>query len=91
VLDDCGAAVLFRHPDQVDPPTPCATAVPLDEGYEALLAGHGGGPVEPPPVDERATAEIFYTSGSTGDPQGRDAHAPGASTSTPCTPPSPTP
>jgi fatty-acyl-CoA synthase len=69
VLDDCGAAVLFRHPDQADPGHRVRTVV-LGDAYEALLAAQDGAPLEPPDVDESAPAEIFYTSGTTGSPKG---------------------
>ncbi len=68
VLSDAGAVALFRHPDQPDPQAPCPTIV-LDADYEAALARR---PAEllTPDVDERAAAELFYTSGSTGNPKG---------------------
>jgi acyl-CoA synthetase (AMP-forming)/AMP-acid ligase II len=69
VLDDSGAVVLFRHPDQPDPEHGVRQVVLGDE-YEALLAAQ---PTEPFPVrtvDENAPAELFYTSGSTGSPKG---------------------
>lgn len=69
ILDDSGAAVLFRHPDQVDPAHPVRTVVLGDE-HESLLAAQPATPIAPPPVDERAPAELFYTSGSTGTPKG---------------------
>ena len=39
------------------------------DDYEALLAGGSGEPRHPQ-VDENATAELFYTSGTTGLPKG---------------------
>ncbi len=69
ILDDSGATVLFRHPDQADPGHRVRTVLLGDE-HEALLAAQSPGPAEPPPVDERAPAELFYTSGSTGTPKG---------------------
>jgi fatty-acyl-CoA synthase len=69
ILDDSGAVVLFRHPDQVDPAHPVRT-VTLGAEHEALLAAQPSDPVDPPPIDERAPAELFYTSGSTGTPKG---------------------
>ena len=68
-LDDAGAVVLFRHPDQPDVGHPVRTVLLGDE-YEALLARQPAGPWPVPEVDETAPAELFYTSGSTGDPKG---------------------
>jgi len=68
-IDDAGAAVLFRHPDQVEVDHPVRTVVVGDE-YEALLAGVPGDPWPVPEVDESSPAELFYTSGTTGDPKG---------------------
>ncbi len=69
ILDDSGAAALFRHPAQVDPGHPVPTTV-LGPDYEQLLAAQPSEAPPPPDVDERAPAELFYTSGSTGRPKG---------------------
>jgi fatty-acyl-CoA synthase len=69
ILDDSRARALVRHPDQVDPGHDVRT-VELGLDYEDLLRAQPAGPVVPPPVDERAPAELFYTSGSTGTPKG---------------------
>ena len=69
ILDDSGAVALLRHPDQVDPDHPLRTVI-LGADYDALLARQPGLPPATPPVDERAAAELFYTSGSTGMPKG---------------------
>lgn len=69
ILEDSGAVVLFRHPDQPDPGHRVPTVL-LGEQHEVLLASQPGTPVVTPPVDERAPAELFYTSGSTGTPKG---------------------
>jgi fatty-acyl-CoA synthase len=68
-VDDAGAGVLFRHPDQIDLEHPVQTIV-VGEEYEALLAAQPATPFDTPPVDESAPAELFYTSGTTGDPKG---------------------
>jgi fatty-acyl-CoA synthase len=69
ILDDSGAVVLFRHPDQVDPGHAVRTVLLGDE-HAAMLDRHVGVSPATPPVDERAAAELFYTSGSTGMPKG---------------------
>ncbi len=69
ILDDSGAAVLFRDPHLVDPGTAVRTVL-LGPAHEQLLAAQPDGAVEPPVVDEHAPAELFYTSGSTGSPKG---------------------
>jgi len=69
VLDDAGATVLFRHPDQPDVGHAVRTIV-LGDDYEAMLATQPDEPFPLPDVDEDAAAELFYTSGSTGRPKG---------------------
>ena len=67
VLADAGASVLFRHPDQPDVGAGLPTVV-LGPDHEARLAAAPAGPFPTPPVDESAPAELFYTSGTTGEP-----------------------
>ena len=69
VLDDSGAVVLFRHPDQPDP-SHAVRQIVLGAEYEALLGTQPSSPFAVPEVDEDAPAELFYTSGSTGSPKG---------------------
>ena len=72
VLDDCDAALLVGHPAF----SPLADALSprkrLDIGpdYEAALAAAPADCFDPGPIDEDAVCELFYTSGSTGDPKG---------------------
>ena len=68
-VDDAGARLLFRHPDQLDLDHEIRTITIGDE-YEALLAAQPVTTFVPEPVDESAPAELFYTSGTTGDPKG---------------------
>ena len=69
VLDDSGATVLFRHPDQPDVAHPVPTVV-LGADHDALLGRAPDRPFPVPLVEETSAAEIFYTSGTTGDPKG---------------------
>ncbi len=69
ILDQSGATVLFRHPQHPSPGAPVREVVLGDE-FEAALARQSGDALDPPTVDERAAAEIFFTSGSTGMPKG---------------------
>lgn len=68
-VDDAGARVLFAHPD-----TPADLQVPrtvlVGGEYEGLLASQPATEADPGPVDEDAVCELFYTSGTTGDPKG---------------------
>jgi fatty-acyl-CoA synthase len=68
-LDDSGAAVLFRHPDQPDPGHGVRQVI-LGAEHEALLAAQPSDRFPVPAVEETAPAELFYTSGTTGDPKG---------------------
>jgi fatty-acyl-CoA synthase len=71
-LDDSDAALLVVHPalaamaNQLTP----AARLDLGAGYEDLLAGQPDQLWDPGPIDELAVCEIFYTSGSTGQPRG---------------------
>ena len=69
VLADAGASVLFRHPDQPDIGAELPTVVLGDE-HEAGLAAAPAVAFPVPDVDESAPAELFYTSGTTGEPKG---------------------
>ncbi|MEY2570288.1 MAG: hypothetical protein QOE63_638 [Acidimicrobiaceae bacterium] len=72
ILDDSGAVVLFRHPDHADPGHSVPNVVLDGADYEARLARVAAPrlPWPVPDVDEHSAAEIFYTSGSTGQPKG---------------------
>ncbi|HYD09321.1 MAG TPA: long-chain-fatty-acid--CoA ligase [Acidimicrobiales bacterium] len=70
-LDDAGARVLFRHPDQLDLGDVAEVrTITLGDEHESLLAASTGDPFPVPDVDESSAAELFYTSGTTGDPKG---------------------
>ena len=69
ILDQSGAVALFRHPDLPDPGHAIDQIV-LGPHYEDALSRQVTTPLEPPIVDERSPAEIFFTSGSTGMPKG---------------------
>lgn len=63
MLADAGAAALFRDPALPEPSFAGPTF-----GLDAW--GPSAEPVAVPDVDEDAPAELFYTSGSTGEPKG---------------------
>ena len=69
-IDDAGARVLFRHPDQIDLEHATVREVVLGEEHEAMLAAQPSTSFPVPAVDESSPAELFYTSGTTGDPKG---------------------
>lgn len=69
-LDDCGAALLVRHPSFAGTAVRAARDVVIGPAYEALLARQPAGLFDPGPIDEDAVCEIFYTSGTTGEPKG---------------------
>ncbi len=43
---------------------------PGDLNYESALAGANSGPLPEPPINDEDTAQIYYTSGTTGRPKG---------------------
>ncbi len=69
ILEQSGAKILFRHRDQPDPGGPVRQIV-VDDDFDDVLARQGSETLTVPEVDERAPAEIFFTSGSTGMPKG---------------------
>ena len=70
ILDDSGAVVLFRHPDQVDPGHPVRTVV-LGADHEALLAAQPAGPPATPPVDEHTPPSSSTRPDPPAPPRGR--------------------
>ena len=72
VLDDCEAALLVVHPRFAALAEALPSLAQLDVGpdYEAALSAASAAPFDPGPIDEDAVCELFYTSGSTGDPKG---------------------
>jgi fatty-acyl-CoA synthase len=72
IVTDCSPRVVVVHPDHAaladSLDVPCR--IDIGDEYEALLAAQPA-PFEGVAVnDERAPAELFYTSGSTGGPKG---------------------
>src|SRR5437588_7870300 len=70
IVDDCGPALLAVHPSFAPLAPGGPMRLDLDEGYERLLDEQPADLFDPGPVDEDAVCEIFYTSGSTGEPKG---------------------
>ena len=72
VLDDCEAALLVVHPRfaALAEALPSRTRLDVGPDYEAALVAAPGARFDPGPIDEDAVCELFYTSGSTGDPKG---------------------
>ena len=69
ILESPARSCCSATPTSPTPEQPCRRCVLGDE-FEAALARQPAGPLDPPDVDERAAAEIFFTSGSTGMPKG---------------------
>jgi fatty-acyl-CoA synthase len=72
VLDDCDAVLLVVHPTFAALGDVLAPKRRLDIGpdYEAALATAPSTLFDPGTIDEDAVCELFYTSGTTGDPKG---------------------
>jgi acyl-CoA synthetase (AMP-forming)/AMP-acid ligase II len=72
VLDDCEAALLVVHPAFAALAGALPARARLDVGpdYEAALAAAPAARFDAGPIDEDAVCELFYTSGSTGEPKG---------------------
>lgn len=78
ILNHSEASLVFFESDfsqVVDELRPACPAVRLwlnldDAAYEQMLAAASPAPLDPLAVEEDSVAEIFYTSGSTGQPKG---------------------
>jgi fatty-acyl-CoA synthase len=73
ILSDCQASLLAIHPAMASVGQRLTAPVPrlvLGHDYDAQLASMPERLVDPGPIDEDATCELFYTSGSTGRPKG---------------------
>jgi fatty-acyl-CoA synthase len=70
VVEDCRPAVLAVHPSFEQLAAGGPKRLDLDDGYERLLGEQPADLFDPGPVDEDAGCELFYTSGSTGEPKG---------------------
>ncbi|HZN13354.1 MAG TPA: long-chain-fatty-acid--CoA ligase [Acidimicrobiales bacterium] len=68
VLTDCDASLLVVHPTFADVDLRAPRRLDLGPDYEEGLAG--ADPLLRGDVDEDAVCELFYTSGSTGQPRG---------------------
>jgi long-chain acyl-CoA synthetase len=73
-LEDAGVRVLFSDVEVPDLPSCVEHVFDLRVGYETLLADAPERPFAD--IDENELAGLFYTGGTTGKSQGRDAHAP---------------
>lgn len=62
ILADCAPVELYVHPTLRH----LVDGTALDEAYAAAISERTGVRVEPPPIDEDAVCELFYTSGTTG-------------------------
>jgi fatty-acyl-CoA synthase len=73
ILVDCQASVLAVHPSLAWLDSRLSGSVRriwLDDSYQAGLAAMPADRFEPDPIDEDTVCELFYTSGSTGEPKG---------------------
>jgi fatty-acyl-CoA synthase len=72
ILDDCVPALLVVHPLHASRADALAPKARLDLGpdYENALARAPATQFDPGPIDEDTVCELFYTSGSTGEPKG---------------------
>jgi fatty-acyl-CoA synthase len=68
VLDDCDAEVLVVHPTFANADLKARQRLDIGPDYESALAASE--PVERADIDEDTVCELFYTSGSTGQPRG---------------------
>ena len=69
ILADCDASLLVVHPSLADV-IDFEPRLVIGEEYESLIAAHVGARCDATVDDEDAVCELFYTSGTTGDPKG---------------------
>jgi fatty-acyl-CoA synthase len=70
IVEDCDARVLVLHPTLAALAPEVAVTLTIGDEYEAGLDRQPDALVDVGEIDEDAVCELFYTSGSTGEPKG---------------------